>query len=313
MGSENQTVLVTGGCGFIGSHLVEQLVGRGFKVTVADNFANSTIDNLARVKDDVEVLEMNVNSDTFKQIVADRNFDVIYHLAANAYVPPSVKDPIYDFENNLVSTIGLLETIRRAELDPKVIVASSAAVYGNPVTVPITEEMITDPISPYGVGKLAMERYTDVYSRVYGMRTASARFFSAYGPRQKKQIVYDFIGKLKKDPTTMVILGDGTQMRDLVFVEDIVQALLVIMDNSPLDGTTYNVATGVGHTTTEIAQTIVDAMGLDAKFTYTGSVRPGDPHVWIADITRIRGIGYEPTHTLAQGIKKTIEWYEATH
>jgi UDP-glucose 4-epimerase len=312
MTTEQQTVLVTGGAGFIGSHLVEALVERGAQVTVVDNFANSTIDNLAAVQDRVDVLELNVNSNAFKEMVVDRDFDTIFHLAANAYVPPSVKDPTYDFENNLVSTLGLLETVREAGLDPKMIVASSAAVYGNPTKVPITEEFITDPISPYGVSKLSMERYAYVFSRVYGLRTASTRFFSVYGPRQRKQIVYDFIRKLKTNAAQMEIIGDGTQTRDLIYVEDVVQSLLVIMDNAPLRGEVYNVATGTGYTTLQIAEAVVAVMGLETDFTYTGDVRPGDCQIWVGGIDRICEIGFEPTISLEEGIERTVRWYEAT-
>jgi UDP-glucose 4-epimerase len=206
----------------------------------------------------------------------------------------------------------LLETLRGSDLGSILIVASSAAVYGNPIRIPISETDLTVPISPYGVSKLAMERYVSVYSQVYGLKAASLRFFSAYGPRQHKQIVYDFIKKISNNPGELVILGDGTQVRDLVYVEDIVQAALVVLGNGPLEGEVYNVAGGRGYSTREIAETMTHVMDLRPKFRYTGSIRPGDPEKWIACIDKISKLGFSPRISLEEGMKRTIEWYNST-
>jgi UDP-glucose 4-epimerase len=234
---------------------------------------------------------------------------VIFHLAGNAYVPPSIENPNYDFQANLAATFQLLETLRGSSFGPILIVASSAAVYGNPDRIPIHETGLAVPISPYGVSKLAMERYVAVYSRLYGLKAASLRLFSVYGPRQRKQIVYDFLEKLANNPNELVILGDGTQVRDLVYVEDVVRAALVVLDNAPLEGEVYNVAGGRGYSTAEIAQTMTGIMGLSTKFQYTGSIRPGDSEKWIACIDRIGALGFSPRISLEEGMKRTIEWY----
>jgi len=309
MKTYNRSVLVTGGAGFIGSHLCEALVRRDAHVTVADNLSNSTLQNLQNIADQIEFHELDLRSSAFRDLLLTGDFDVIFHLAANAYVPPSIENPDYDFQTNLVAPFQLLETLRGSGLGSTLIVASSAAVYGNPSRIPISETDITVPISPYGVSKLAMERYVSVYSPLYGLKAASLRFFSAYGPRQRKQIVYDFIKKISNNPGELVILGDGTQVRDLIYVEDIVQAALVVLDNAPLEGEVYNVAGGRGYSTREIAETMTNVMGLSPKFHYTGCIRPGDPEKWIACIDKISRLGFRPRISLEEGIKRTIGWY----
>lgn len=310
MKTHNESVLVTGGAGFIGSHLCEALVRRGAHVTVVDNLSNGTVQNLQRIGDQIDLYELDIRSSAFRDLLLAADFEAIFHLAANAYVPPSIENPDYDFQTNLVATFQLLETLRSSGLDSTLIVASSAAVYGNPSRIPISETDLTVPISPYGVSKLSVERYVSVYSRLYGLKAASLRLFSAYGPRQRKQIVYDFIKKISNNPSELVILGDGTQVRDLVYVEDIAQAALTVLENAPLEGEVYNVAGGHGYSTTEIAETMSNVMGLSPEFHYTGSIRPGDPEKWIACIDRIRKLGFCPRISLEEGMKRTIEWYD---
>jgi UDP-glucose 4-epimerase len=190
-------------------------------------------------------------------------------------------------------------------------VASSAAVYGNPSNIPIIETDPTLPISPYGISKLAIERYVSAYSRLYGLKAASLRPFSAYGPRLRKQVVYDFIVKLSTDPSELTILGDGNQVRDFIFVDDIVQAALVVLEKSPLCGDVYNVASGQGTSTQEIAEILAKAMGLRPKYHYTGSIRPGEPDKWIACIDKLRMLGFVPQVALEEGLKRTVEWYNS--
>lgn len=308
-GEAPRAALVTGGTGFIGSHLTEALVRRGFRVTVVDDLSNSSLQNIQAVKNEVEFHTLDILSAEFHHLLCERTFDVVFHLAANAYVPPSVKDPAYDFRLNLFGPFHLFETLRQRDHRPIVIAASSAAVYGNPARIPICETDPTFPISPYGVSKLATERYLAVYSHVYGFRAAEMRFFSVYGPRQYKQIVFDFIRKLTHNPAEMEILGDGTQMRDLVFVEDVVRALLTVLDRAPLEGEVYNVASGKGYTTTDIAQATSRVMGLTPCFQYTGSIRAGDAEKWIANIDRLSALGYVPEFSLDEGIERTVAWF----
>lgn len=308
-----ESALVTGGTGFIGSHLCEALVERNYHVTIVDNLANSTLDNIKGIYDRVEFFQLDIRSSAFRELVRNKKFPVIFHFAANAYVPPSVENPEYDFHLNLFAPFYLLETLRCARLKTRLILASSAAVYGNPQQIPIPETTPTVPISPYGVSKLTTERYAAVYSQVYGLHTAALRLFSVYGPRQHKQIVYDFVRKLSANHDTMEILGDGTQVRDMVFVEDVVRAALLVLDNAPMAGEVYNVATGVGWSTLDIAETVSRAMHLQPKFNFTGSIRPGDSEKWIASIDRIKALGFRPEVSLEAGIGRIVAWYNTVY
>ncbi len=302
-------VILTGCAGFVGSHLAESLTGKGVFVIGVDNLSNGYVENLEQVdKDLFEFHEMDVRSDEFREFIRTQEFDTFLHFAANAYVPPSVENPEYDFENNLVATFRLLETLRNLKTTSKVITVSSAAVYGDPVKLPMHEEDPIDPISPYGVSKLGIEKYTEVFSRIYGIKTLSLRLFSTYGPRQKKQIVYDFIKKLHQSPEELVILGDGTQQRDMIFVKDVVNAVLVLLDNAPFNGETYNVATGQSVTTLEIGQAVSSAMGLSPKMIFTGSIRRGDPHKWLADIGKLKSVGFNLRYSFMQGVQETVAW-----
>lgn len=305
------SVLVTGGAGFIGSHLCEALVSQGVQLTIVDNFSGGTQQNLAAIADRAKILELDVCSAAFKKLLMNTSFDVIFHLAANAYVPPSVDDPSFDFQNNLVASFQLLETLRRSGSKAILIYASSAAVYGNPIQIPISEGDVTLPISPYGVSKLAIERYVSVFAQLYGLRAASMRFFSVYGPRQHKQIIYDIVKKISDNPREIEILGDGTQVRDMIYVGDVISAILTALKFGSLEGEVYNVAGGQGLTILELVETTAKHMGYRPNYTYTGNVRPGDADRWIADIDRLRKLGFTPSCTLAEGIKRTVEWYSS--
>ncbi len=254
---------------------------------------------------------MDVASEEFLRFLGERDFAYIFHLAGNAYVPPSVEDPRADFMANLDATFGILDVLRKLKKTSRFIYTSSAAVYGNPVRLPVLETDPTVPNSPYGVSKLAAERYVAVFSELYDMPCASVRLFSSYGPRQEKQIVFDFLCKLRANPDELFILGDGTQTRDFVFVRDVVEAALLVAERGSARGETYNVASGRECTTVELAHAIADALELDPKHRLSGSVRPGDPNYWRADISRLTAIGYTPRVSLEDGIRETVLWHRS--
>jgi UDP-glucose 4-epimerase len=309
----DQTVLVTGGAGFIGSHLVEQLVAAGATVAILDDFSSGSRENLATVYDKVRLQELDIRQIAWDQVLTDQPYDVIFHLAANAYVPPSVERPDWDYQINLESTLRLLEALRKAKWPGKLIYASSAAVYGNPARMPIHEGDPTVPISPYGVSKLAAERYVAVYSQLYNLKAASLRLFPVYGPRQRKQVVYDLIRKIFQNPSELFIYGDGTQTRDFSYVEDVARAAMLVAERAPLQGEVYNVASGRECSIRELAEKLCHIIGASPKFVYSGSVRPGDPERWSVDISRLTALGYRPQVLLEQGLSRTVEWFQATH
>lgn len=306
----NKNILVTGGAGFIGSHLVDYLVTEKNNVTVIDNLSSGRLDNLSTLMSSIRFFEIDLLSEQINSILKESHFDFIFHLAANAYVPPSVENPVYDFNNTLLTTFNLLEFIRKNKYVTVFIAISSAAIYGSPNKMPIFEHFTPDPISPYGVSKLALENYVRVFANLYGIKCASLRLFSVYGPRQTKQIVYDFMVKLKNNPVAMEIIGDGSQMRDIIFVKDVVQALTLIATKGELKGEWYNVANGKGHTTLELAKIMCELLSVHPKFKFTGKVRAGDADKWIANIDKIKSLGYSINYPLHEGLQETIKWFQ---
>ena len=305
-----KSVLVTGGAGFIGSHLVEQLVEAGASVTVFDILRSGRRENLAAVVDSVELVECDVCEVDWETCLSENAIDVVFHLAANAYVPPSVESPSFDYETNFAATFRLLEALRQLHWPGRMVFASSAAVYGNAVRVPIREDDPTVPISPYGVGKLAAERYVAVFAQLYGLRLASVRFFSAYGPRQRKQVVFDLLAKLSKDHDELFIHGDGTQVRDFLYVKDAALSAMTVAASGALTGEAYNVGAGREYTIDALAKSLCSQVGLNPVFRYSGANRPGDPEALVVDITRLQSIGYKPQFEFEEGLADVVEWYQ---
>ena len=304
-------VLVTGGAGFIGSYLVERLAKIGADVTVIDDFSTGRLDNLQGVLPKIRLILGDLeNLLTSKQVLLDE-YEFVFHLAANPYIPPSVENPAFDFRVNLHTTFAVLEALRQIPQPPRLVNVSSAAVYGNPVHLPIKEIDPTIPISPYGVSKLAGERYVAVYSQIYGIRANSLRFFSVYGPRQRKQVIFDLFRKLRHNPEHLEMLGDGSQTRDFIFVLDAVQALLIAATAAPGQGEVYNVASGTSYSITEVVAACCQVCNLVPDVVYTGNIRPGDAEKWVVDVSALRAIGFEPHTTLRAGLNAIREWYDA--
>ncbi len=298
--------LVLGGAGFIGSQIVEELIDTGERCLVVDDFSSSC--TRPTPSDELEMIVDDAAGDRVLAMLGEERFAAVLHLAGSAYVPPSVDDPAMDFDANLVLPLRLLMRLRELESPPPFVLASSAAVYGDPREMPITDDTPSAPISPYGVSKLAAERYVDVFAKLYGIPAASLRLFSVYGPRQKKQVVFDLIRKTIVDPLEVEILGDGTQARDLVYVEDIARAFIEVARRAPLRGETYNVATGESVTTAELARAIAACLGATPELRFTGAVRPGDPQRWRGNAERLSGIGITADTTIARGLPATVEW-----
>jgi UDP-glucose 4-epimerase len=306
----DRRVLITGGAGFIGSHLVEHLLAVGATVTILDNLRTGHYANLAHPSDRMTLCVTDMLSLSWLELIDQGCYDFIFHFAANAYVPPSVEDPQLDYRLNLESTFYLLEALRKLEWSGKLIYASSAAVYGNPLHMPIREDAPTVPISPYGVGKLGAERYVAVYSQLYGLRAVSLRLFSTYGPRQRKQVVYDLIARVFQNPSELLIYGDGTQERDFCYVSDTTCAAMVVAESGAFQGEVYNVGSGRSYSIAAIAEMISQILGTQPHVIYSGSVRPGDPDRWAVDISRIQTLGYQPVVSIEEGLRRTVTWYQ---
>jgi UDP-glucose 4-epimerase len=309
---EGSRVLVSGGCGFIGSHLVEHLVARGAAVWVLDNLQAGTPNNLTAVRNQVELVIGDVRDpNCVKRVVGLSRPAYVFHLAANASVPGSVEDPAYDFETNSAGTFALFDALREYGRSEKVILASSGAVYGQPQIFPITEEQPWDPISPYGASKVCAETIARMFFRVYGLPVASARIFNTYGPRMARFVMLDFLRKLRHNPNALEILGNGQQTRDFTFVTDTVQGLLLLAERG-LMAEAYNLSSGCSVSVTEVAQMLIGALGLtgETRITYTGNSWTGDAQRWVVSIEKISRLGYLPAVDLKNGLEKTIQWYQ---
>jgi len=302
-------ILVTGGAGFIGSHLVERLVATGARVTVIDNLSTGKLDNLCSVLPRIELRVGDLGDLLQLDLVRLDDYDYVFHVAANAYIPPSVENPHFDFHMNLYNPLLLLERLRQSKCAPRLVNISSAAVYGNPMRLPIQEPDPTVPISPYGVSKLATERYVAVYCQLYGLRATSLRLFSVYGPRQSKQVIFDLVRKLEADPLKLQVLGNGTQARDFTHVLDVTQAMMLAATRAPGQGETYNVASGTTYTIAELVSKLSQLCHATPQVVYSGQVRPGDAERWEVDISQLKRLGFEASVSLEQGLASVLEWY----
>lgn len=301
------SIWVTGGAGFLGSHVAEALVGAGQDVTVVDDFSTGLDENLGGLA--VRTFRHSLQDPAVEGLLARQKPSVIFHLAGDALVARSVADPRADCERNLLATLALLEAVRRSSPETKVLFASTGAVYGDRAERPFVETDGVWPISPYAVAKLAAERYCFAFAHTYGLRTCSLRLFSVYGPRQTKQVVYDLIRKIHANPEALPLFGDGTQERDFSHAKNIVDAFLLAAEMAEFHGEVFNVAGDEIVSIRGLAEMLCEAMGVAPRLEFTGQRRPGDSQRWVADTGKLRGLGYRPRVSLRDGLRDTVEWY----
>lgn len=306
-------ILVTGGAGFIGSHLVDSLLSKGETVVVFDNLSSGHKENLQQhenlsfVKGDI------LDSDSLRK-AADGCAE-IFHLAE--YLPDTKKfgpghvikfsfeAPLQDFEVSVRGTLNVLDIAR--QIDAKVLFTSTAAVYGTPEKVPIKEEDRTDPISPYGMSKLVAEQYCAMFMKLYGLDATIARIFNTYGPRQRKYVTYDLIKKLEENPSKLELLGTGKEARDFIYVEDTAKALLLINEKGS-KGQPYNIGNGTSTTIEELAHAVCEILEVNPEIEFTGSSWKGDIVNFYADNSKLKSLGYEQSTSLKEGLKKLVDW-----
>jgi UDP-glucose 4-epimerase len=301
---KNKKIIVTGGAGFIGSHLVDMLVKKGAIVTVVDNLSAGDLRNLELSKNKIDFQNIDVrNFNDINKLI--KNQDVVFHLAANADVPLSIKDPHYDFQNNIIGGYNILRSCLNSNIK-KVIYASSAAVYGEPEYVPIDEKHKTNPISPYGAAKLAIERLGITYYKSFGLPFTAIRIFNNYGVRQPRYVMYDLIKKLYKNNKHLEVLGTGEQIRDYCYVEDGAKCFILAAENDKSTGEIFNLAGGNPIKIKDLVQLLIKTLGLENVFVkYTGQSWKGDIMELIADINKTKNdLGFEPRIELSDGIQR---------
>jgi UDP-glucose 4-epimerase len=302
------TALVTGGAGFIGSNLVRALLERGEEVRVLDNFSTGSRANLQRL--DVEIIEGELRS--YERVHnAVRGTEVVYHLGALGSVPRSVQDPLTSNAVNIEGTLNVL-LAARDEGVRRVVYSSSTSVYGSTRSLPTREDSTPDPISPYGVAKLAAERYCVAFSRVYdAFESVVLRYFNVFGPRQSPSsqyaaVVPRFITEIAAG-RPIAIHGDGEQSRDFTYVENVVAATTSAASADGASGRVFNVAGGTPASVNHVADTIGEILGRPVEKQF-GPSRPGDIRDSWADLTAAREVlGYEPSVTLEQGLRLTAD------
>ena len=303
--------LVTGGAGFIGSHLVEELVRRGEKVRVLDNFSTGRRENIEPFIGRVELIEGDFRS---QHIVREavRGVDYVLHQGALPSVPRSIDDPITTNEVNVTGTLNVLDAAKDAGVK-RVVYASSSSVYGPDPELPVREDMNPNPVSPYAVAKLTGEKYCRVFSKVYGLETVALRYFNIFGPGQDPKSQYSafiplfVIGMMEGQQ--LIIDGDGNQAKDFTYVSNVVEANLLAIEAEGVSGEVFNVGCGASTSVNEVVAHLREIVGSEGDISY-GPPRPGDVPQSLADISRAQDkLGYEPKVLIAEGLKRVALWY----
>ncbi|MFY9265510.1 MAG: SDR family oxidoreductase [Solirubrobacterales bacterium] len=306
-------ILVTGGAGFVGSHLVDALLEQGAAVRVLDNLSTGRRENLRHVARDVELHEGDIrDGDAVHR--ATSGVDVVFHQAALPSVPRSIDAPLTTNDVNVLGTLNVLTAARDAGVR-RVVYASSSSIYGDAPGLPRREMQVVAPISPYAVSKLAAEHYCAAFARVYGMETIALRYFNIFGPRQDPQSQYAaaiprFITRMLSGEQP-VVYGNGLQSRDFTYIANVVRCnlLAAAASSEHAAGTVYNCATARPQTIQAIIAALNDELGTEIDPRYEAA-RAGDVHASSADITLARErLGYEPAVDIAEGLGRTIEFY----
>jgi UDP-glucose 4-epimerase len=304
--------LVTGGAGFIGSHLVDRLVSEGWRVRVLDNFSSGRMEN---IKHHVDGGEVEVVKGDLKDLgvvkSAVEGVDVVFHFAANPEVRVSTTNPEIHFNENVVATFNLLEAMRREGVR-ELVFASSSSVYGEPDEIPVSEKAPVRPVSVYGASKAACESLIHAYSKLYGIRAVVLRYANVVGPRLKHGVVYDFVVKLKRNPSELEVLGDGKQVRSYVHVEDAIEATMIAWRKSTNAFEVYNVASEDWMTVDEVADEVIKAVGLsDVRKVYRpvlhGVGWPGDVKRVALRIDKLKALGFKPSMGSREAVRATAK------
>jgi len=308
-------VLVTGGAGFIGSHLVDALVAADRDVTVLDNLSTGDLLNLKHIEDRITFYEGDIR-DQEVLFTASKDCDIIFHQAAVVSVPQTVNDPIDSAMVNDMGTLYVLEAARKNNVK-RVVLASSCAVYGDDPDIPKFENMNPKPQSPYAVQKLTGEFYSRLYFELYNLETVCMRYFNVYGPRQDPSSPYSGVISIfmtkASDRNSPVIYGDGNQYRDFIFIKDVVKANILAANGSEAKGKIFNIGTGRYIRVNELWEKISRLAGHNIKPKYEQG-RPGDIRESVANIDHAQKVlGFEPEVSFEQGLKETFEYYLTTN
>ena len=307
------TVLVTGGAGFIGSHIAQAMVSSGARVRIIDDLSTGHLENLEEINGDIDYLQASLADESALHRALE-DVELIFHEAAIPSVPRSVKNPVETHVACVDATFSLLNAARINGVR-RVVYAASSSAYGDQPTLPKTEDMRPDPLSPYAVAKLVGEYYCQVFTRAYGLETISLRYFNVFGPRQDPGSEYS--GVISRFTSALLsgqqplIYGDGEQSRDFTYVADVVAANLRAAETTAGVGQVINLARGERTTLNELLTILKEITGKNEVKAEYRDARTGDVRDSLADISRAREmLGYEPKVSLEEGLRLTIEWWK---
>ena len=305
--SPPQTVLITGASGFLGTYLGEACAAAGLRLIGMDLRAPLRPQNWHRF------ITAACETAPLGEILRKEGVQVIYHLAGGASVPASVENPLADFAALLPGTMALVEAILKHKPDARLVFFSSAAAYGNPENLPITEDAPLKPISPYGIHKVVVETLLEHYARAFDLEMSVLRVFSAYGPGLRKQLIWDVAQRAlhaaAKGETSITLFGTGRETRDFIHAADIARAAMLVAGRRPAPPfEVFNVASGNEIQIAEVARRLIAGLGLDLAVNFDGQGRAGDPLNWRADIGRLLKLGFASNIPMEQGIASVAAW-----
>lgn len=304
-------VLITGGAGFIGSHLDDALITRGHQLTIVDNLVlgrKENIEHLLGIPNfrfiEADLLDM----PKMREIFAEGKFDMVYHLAANSDIQKGGKDPMVDYNLTFNTTFNVLQLLKEFEIK-KFFFASTSAIYGETYDVLNEDYGPLKPVSNYGAGKLASEAFISAFSSTYGIQTWITRFPNVVGERFTHGVIYDFIKKLRNNPEELEVLGNGEQCKPYVYVKDLVEAILYVIDHASEKYNVYMIGSDSRTKVKEIAAMVIEEMGLNAKIRYTGGDRGwvGDVPEFRYDLTKINKLGWTAPHNSNESVRLAIQ------
>jgi UDP-glucose 4-epimerase len=301
-----RTAIVTGCLGFLGSSIVRELTTGSWAVHGLDR---SPLDPENGIADFLRSYRQQaLPGPTLGQWLTDLSPAMVIHAAGPASVPASIANPLGDFTDSVAALYQLLEDLRRHSPESRLVFLSSAAVYGDPVSLPVSEGAPRTPLSPYGFHKQLCEQLLEESFRRYGLHSCSARIFSAYGPGLRRQVLWDFCGKARRN-REVCLFGEGNESRDFIHARDIARALATLTEHARFEAEQYNVASGSETCIRDLTRLLADALGERTEVIFDGRRRAGDPLRWCADISRIRSLGFSPQVSLQEGVCEYARWY----
>ena len=304
-------ILITGGAGFIGSHLDDALITRGHQLTIVDNLVLGRKENIEHLigKPNFRFIEADLlDMPKMREIFAEGKFDMVYHLAANSDIQKGGKDPMVDYNLTFNTTFNVLQLLKEFDIK-KFFFASTSAIYGETYDVLNEDYGPLKPVSNYGAGKLASEAFISAFSSTYGIQTWITRFPNVVGERFTQGVIYDFIKKLRNNPEELEVLGNGEQCKPYVYVKDLVEAILYVIDHASEKYNVYMIGSDSRTKVKEIAAMVIEEMGLNAKIRYTGGDRGwvGDVPEFRYDLTKINKLGWTAPHNSNESVRLAIQ------